>query len=240
MEIQNRCSEKACPFPAGDDGLCFYHDEMFSRPEPPSGTSSEAQEGDVGEFESAFELELQSLHRRFGREKGRNSQQDAKLAFVFDGGASVNNLAKEKWMQEKERRADEHIFKVLAWRRLFKRRREAGLCNCGKIRAQGYKSCPDCLRHALERMKVLRDSGLCVGCGKRPPAPGRIRCQSCLELARVTRKEPDPLERSMSAKQRRQARISAGLCADCGQTRDDPRKLCCNDCRIKNNQALNV
>jgi hypothetical protein len=229
VELQTKCRERACQFPAdGSDGHCSYHRTMFSV----------IEEEDFPGSESAFDLELKSLHRRFGRSKGHNSQQDAKLAFVFDGGASVNNPSNEKWVQKKERQADKRMFNTLSCRRLFKRRREAGFCNCGKIRAQGYKSCPDCLRHALERMKRLRDSGLCVACGNKPPAAGHIRCQSCLEIARITRKTPNPLEKSMSAKNRRQARVSTGLCADCGKTRDDPRKLCCKDCRVKNNQAL--
>lgn len=42
---------------------------------------------------------------------------------------------------------------------------------------------------AKERRKLLKQQGLCVNCGKRPPHTDRVRCAECLEKSRVSNKK---------------------------------------------------
>ncbi len=85
-------------------------------------------------------------------------------------------------------------------RSLWATRKAAGLCgNCGKVKPiEGRTLCRQCTDiiqygqkkfrtiHALEicerkrqRYIKLKESGLCVKCGKVPPACGRVYCAEC-------------------------------------------------------------
>ena len=79
------------------------------------------------------------------------------------------------------------------------------------------------------RAEDRRAKGLCLSCGKHPPAPDRTRCESCA----LKRREAD-VERH-----RRQTadRVARGLCPRCGRTEPVPGLALCETCNGKRNQA---
>ncbi len=64
------------------------------------------------------------------------------------------------------------------------------------------------------RQNIRRDSGLCTGCGRRPPVEGGTTCEPC----RIARREAD---RELYA-----ARRSAGLCVKCAGPTNDGASRC--------------
>ena len=80
-------------------------------------------------------------------------------------------------------------------RRAMREAHEAmGMCvKCSQPARPGHKTC---LRCGLldndakrERMAKLEAAGLCIQCGKRPPAEGRRRCEECLQYMREHRQK---------------------------------------------------
>ncbi len=67
-----------------------------------------------------------------------------------------------------------------------------------------------------------KDSGLCVECQKVEPAPGKLRCGTCLERRRA-------IHRKCSQK-RRDIWLASGVCGDCGKPAVEGLKIC-QDCR---------
>ena len=67
-----------------------------------------------------------------------------------------------------------------------------------------------------------REKGLCVACGKRPPAPERTRCEPC-----TAKKRPGD-----RARYRRQTaeRLALGLCPKCGKRPPAPGRSQCAPC----------
>jgi len=61
-------------------------------------------------------------------------------------------------------------------------------------------------------------SGLCVRCGKNPPAKGKQQCLLCLRKGRLRRTR------------RYDRRLQAGLCPHCGGKREDPGIIGCQTC----------
>jgi len=108
----------------------------------------------------------------------------------------------------------------------------------------------------------LKAAGLCPSCGKRPPAPGRVTCQECvdrkkewnavryeeLKAAGLCTSHPDRpavegntrcqgcLDRVREwSKERYEERIESNLCTRCGMPLPEEEKhtrLYCHDCGL--------
>ena len=74
-----------------------------------------------------------------------------------------------------------------------------------------------------------RAKGLCVKCGKRPPEPGRTRCEPCAEKQRAA-----DLERYH---RRTAERVAAGMCPKCGKRPPAPERSQCEPCLEKDAAA---
>ena len=113
----------------------------------------------------------------------------------------------------------------------------AGRCSrCGgELADDGRRTCPECRAKALkysarnaQSQKTLSDKrkegGKCVRCGVRWAEAGHTLCKQCLqsERARSKRYDPDGAKR----REKRQQRIDAGLCIDCGTPTENGRKRC--------------
>ena len=69
-----------------------------------------------------------------------------------------------------------------------KRRRARGLCSkCPALAREGRSLCAACAgaesAAQRERMSGRRECGICITCGRIPPAPGRVRCPDCMAAA---------------------------------------------------------
>ena len=91
------------------------------------------------------------------------------------------------------------------------------------------------LKRYHRRVAECRAKGLCLKCGKRPPAPHRSQCEPCIEK----RRSPD-----LARHHRRTAeRTAQGLCPKCGkQPPASGRTLCeaCNETRNRASRALDA
>ena len=74
-----------------------------------------------------------------------------------------------------------------------------------------------------------RARGLCVKCGKRPPAPHGCQCEPCAEKRRSA-------DRARHHR-RTAARVTAGLCPRCGKHEPAPGRTLCESCADKRNRA---
>ena len=74
-----------------------------------------------------------------------------------------------------------------------------------------------------------RAKGLCLKCGKRPPAPHRSQCEPCIEKRR-----PADLARYH---QRTAERVAQGLCPKCGKRPPEPGRSQCEPCAEKDRAA---
>lgn len=113
----------------------------------------------------------------------------------------------------------------------------AGVCSrCGgPLDDSRWKTCQKCrdynnkfkpMEH--EQAKKVRerrkDEGKCVVCGIRWAEPGRTLCEKCNAKHKQYQQNGDP---GWAKKyERRQARIDAGLCIDCGAPTQDGRQRC--------------
>ena len=79
------------------------------------------------------------------------------------------------------------------------------------------------------RVAERRAQGLCLKCGKRPPAPHRTQCAPCIEKRR-----PADLARYH---QRSAERIALGLCPKCGKRPPEPGRSQCGPCLEKDRAA---
>ena len=90
-------------------------------------------------------------------------------------------------------------------------------------------------RHARDleryhrRTAARRAQGLCLNCGKRPPAPHRSRCEPCAAKKR-------PADRARHHR-RTAARLAAGMCPKCGKRPPAPGRSTCEPCAEKTNRA---
>ena len=111
------------------------------------------------------------------------------------------------------------------------------------------------IRRAYERERHRRRAadrraqGLCIKCGKNPPAPGRSQCEACGERGRAAERERyarrkaagdpyggrNPESRRRMArernKKRRRERTEAGLCVRCGELPPAEGSVVCEACR---------
>ena len=79
------------------------------------------------------------------------------------------------------------------------------------------------------RTAERREKGLCLKCGKVPPAPGRSRCEPCAAKKR-------PADRARHHR-RTEARIAQGMCPKCGKRPPEPERSQCGPCREKDAAA---
>jgi hypothetical protein len=208
-----KCSEKSCPFPANEgEQLCRYHEQLFALDISPSELSVQATDEDIS---SAIFY-------------------DQSITITTRRMLSLDEWIENKAWQKKRHRAYES--------RRRDRNRAKGLCHCGKMRTAGRKLCFDHYRRGIEQFSRRRQRGVCVGCGKRPPETGKIRCEFCLDKAHRSYAKNLTAQkratRKAGAAGLRASRIESGACADCGGSRDDSTKLTCGACRGKNNNSL--
>ena len=79
------------------------------------------------------------------------------------------------------------------------------------------------------RTAERRAKGLCLKCGKRPPAPHRSQCEPCAEKRR-------PADRARHHR-RSAERAAQGLCPKCGKWPLAPDRTMCGPCGAKRNRA---
>ena len=79
------------------------------------------------------------------------------------------------------------------------------------------------------RTAERRAKGLCLKCGKRPPAPHRSQCEPCAEKRR-------PADRARHHR-RSAERAAQGLCPKCGKRPLAPDRTMCGPCGAKRNRA---
>ena len=79
------------------------------------------------------------------------------------------------------------------------------------------------------RVAERKARGLCLKCGKRPPAPHRSQCGPCIEKRRSA---------DLARHHRRTAeRAAQGLCPKCGKQPPAPGRSLCGACNEKRNRA---
>jgi len=79
------------------------------------------------------------------------------------------------------------------------------------------------------RTAERRARGLCLNCGKRPPAPHRSQCEPCIEKRRAA---------DLARYHRRTAeRVAQGLCPKCGKRPPEPGRSQCGPCLEKDAAA---
>ena len=108
--------------------------------------------------------------------------------------------------------------------------REAGLCSCGKDRAENRKSCAACLESASKSKARRKSSGKCVGCGSEKQSSDSAYCPKCLQYFVNWRKSKPRGYNSASVKkyykQLKDETFNAyggWTCACCGES--DPKFL---------------
>lgn len=115
----------------------------------------------------------------------------------------------QKYKTEEERTAAIRETK----RRWEKKNRDRGLCKCGRPRSYlDLKLCMmcqksnklRCKKNGVELRRKRSQLGLCMTCGKCPPATGRKRCAKCLETIKA------------SVKRKREKWKENGQCIRCG------------------------
>ena len=79
------------------------------------------------------------------------------------------------------------------------------------------------------RTAERRAQGLCLKCGKRPPAPHRSQCEPCAAKKR-------PADRARHHR-RTAARLAAGMCPKCGKRPPAPERTICESCAERTNRA---
>ena len=102
------------------------------------------------------------------------------------------------------------------------------------------------------RMEERITAGMCPKCGTARPAPGRSKCERCLEKARISDRAryakakaeghldgPNAESRRRASrdtsKRRYQARAAAGLCVRCGLRRPEEGRTRCGPCLERRN-----
>lgn len=126
---------------------------------------------------------------------------------------------------------------------------------CGRmftpVPGDTHKTCPRCAEYRRTHAKphsadnrarymAYREHGICVTCGATWAEPGHVRCKACMEKQRAFQAKHDPTGERRRA--RRQARIDAGLCIDCGRPTEDGRQRCrrCIDMRMDSTRKYRI
>jgi len=173
MEVQQKCGERGCPFPAnGTDGLCGPHRAMFSE------TDSS------GELFEEFQSQPGS-----GRRNGTDVGHPEVLAGIFSHDLSMDHggvFSREVAADKKEyRRIVRNAVSMKKYRKYVLLRR---CVECGKPLNSNEKAfeCERCRKKSNRARRTVRKlrarAGLCVECGKRMESavlPQRKTCESC-------------------------------------------------------------
>ena len=85
---------------------------------------------------------------------------------------------------------------------------------CGSMARPGKVHCQNCMDKMIAKARAKRAQGYCVDCRRVKPEGGKSRCKSCTQ------------KRRGYDKRAREARIAAGLCAECGKQHSESTKLC--------------
>ena len=80
-----------------------------------------------------------------------------------------------------------------------------------------------------DRAATRKKAGLCQSCGCAEVAPGRTRCEPCLQKRRIA-------DRARHHK-RTAARLAAGACPRCGRRPPEPGRSTCSSCAARDNAA---
>ena len=87
-----------------------------------------------------------------------------------------------------------------------------------------------------EWSRMLRTLNLCVDCGRKDgrTLDGKCRCRECANKRAVRRKETWDYEHEKELRDaRKQRRIEAGLCTECGGEKEEPDKKMCINCQVR-------
>ena len=99
------------------------------------------------------------------------------------------------------------------------------MCEQEDIEARRARDLERWHRRAADR----KSRNLCLSCGATAPAPGRTRCEPCLQKRRIA-------DRARHHK-RTAARIAAGTCVRCGKFPPEPERSTCASCMERDNAA---
>ena len=130
-----------------------------------------------------------------------------------------------------------------------RRKRAEGLCpRCGEPQTDGHILCEKCRDYKkannareIERLRRIYtgrlEAGKCVRCGIAWAEPGRTACRKCMDKHNAVNKEYDPKWQKRTAK--RQERIEAGLCIDCGRPAEEGKQRC-QRCNWRRQESMRV
>lgn len=139
---------------------------------------------------------------------------------------------------------DSHNARKRAWR-------ESGLCTrCGAERDSERRMCKRCREYSADLRKMnsenakkwrakQRAKGFCTRCGKTWAEPGMSWCRKCQI---IHRRETNNDDQRQKTRERRQKRIEAGLCIDCGAPAKTGSKRCerCIEMRRDSSQKYRI
>ena len=99
---------------------------------------------------------------------------------------------------------------------------------CKQEHDGNYKYCDKCREKARERRRRKKErraaAGLCILCGKRPPAPGRKSCKECLNAEKDTWKMLKAMH----------------ICVDCRIRTAAPNRVRCEMCLAKKAELMAI
>lgn len=99
------------------------------------------------------------------------------------------------------------------------------MCEQEDIRARRARDRERWHRRAADR----KSRNVCQSCGVAAPAPGRTRCEPCLEKRRAADRERHH--------RRTAERLARGMCPRCGEREPAPERSTCASCAAKDNAA---
>ncbi len=89
-----------------------------------------------------------------------------------------------------------------------------------------------------------KSNGICVQCLRYDAAPGRVRCEVCLnknaEASKNRRAKMQSVSQSDRLRNLRESRKEKGLCIWCGKPRSQYSSAFCIECRVKNQRKNNA
>lgn len=197
-----RCSERGCPFPpAPGQSLCQHHIQMFLFNESLTDDS----------------LELDFT-------KDSNEMPKSRVSIV---SAAESGVA--RWREKKERERERSLVCRVEMALLYRKRRAAGLCICGRVLdIVNRKTCSVCAERNRQQRRRNSAAGLCAHCGKNSAQTGNTLCGECRSRAK-------------GYYHRHWAKVSverrnAGMCIMCGKRPHSDDSVRCDKCRSKHSQ----
>ena len=141
------------------------------------------------------------------------------------------------------------------------KRNRAGRTRDARLRAEGIPRRDPDRANAYERDRSRREraarvaAGICTACGAAPAAPGRMRCEPCLDKRRTADRAKYAAGKAAGlpygganadakrgaartrSKKRQKERLDAGLCIRCGNNPPADGGITCAPCRDKRQAA---